>query len=1025
MTGMDSQQPPIVQNVTAVEGFAYGVIGADLHVFGNGGGPLYLLSEWRAEPQARAAWLRELPSRMLNARRAVVGFTGRDDELRQLHQWREDGGRLGVRWLHAPGGQGKTRLAAQFAAEAAEAGWKVVAAFHGPDADQPEPGSQDLRLHAAAGLLMIVDYADRWLLTNLTWLFKNAMLHQAGVPTRVLLIARTADAWPRVRAMLDGYQPDTSSQFLPGLAPESGERAEMFITSRDSFAVIYQLSGTLGIDPPGPLDGPGFGLTLAVHMAALVAVDARATGKRPPRDLAGLTVYLLDREQLHWARLYGDGAHTDETAAAYQTPPGAMYQVVFAAALTGTVPRSAALTLLHGFRLGSDTDRAVADHSACYPADDPDTALEPLYPDRLAEDLLALTLPGHQADYPAQPWAAATVDAVLARQDRIRAAQSWTPRAITFLAAAADRWPHLGPSHLYPLLRHDPRLAVDAGDAALTSIAGLADVDMAVLEAIESHLPYQRDVDIDTGIAALAQRLADHRLTATNDPAERARVYRDLAIRLQNAGLSERATRASQEAVDLYRSLAAADPGTFTAGLAASLMLLGRTEAGAASGGLAATREAADLYRGLARANPAAYKQELASSLSNLGSIQSIAGRRDDAFTITREAVDLYQELARANPVAFDAELGRPLTNLGTMLSDLGRRDEALAVTREAVELCRRLADANSSAHEPAFAVALTNLGRDLALSGRREEALAVTQQASDIYRRLATVNHAAFAPALGESLVNLTARMAEAGRPDTGLAAAREAVDLYRQLTKTDKAAHEPRLGESLVNLSMVLTHLGRLQDALTAVREAAKLFRQFAAADPTAYEPRLAASLTNLATLLTGTGQAGESLPVAREAVAISRRLVQANPAAFEPSLGKSLISLSTSLAELRQRDEALAVSHETIELYRRLAFRNQAAFEPDLAGALIAHAMIRLILGAELIEAFSSIRMSVSLLRGLAKALPGVFTTQLAAALGAAADLLDELRRPRDAQTLRQLTQTQRLDEAARFLQQTPQP
>lgn len=67
----------------------------------------------------------------------------------------------------------KSRLADQLAAESAAAGWRVVAAFHGPDADRPAPGSQDMRLTGAAGLLMIIDYADRWLLTNLTWLLKD------------------------------------------------------------------------------------------------------------------------------------------------------------------------------------------------------------------------------------------------------------------------------------------------------------------------------------------------------------------------------------------------------------------------------------------------------------------------------------------------------------------------------------------------------------------------------------------------------------------------------------------------------------------------------------------------------------------------------------------------------------------------------------------------------------------------------------------------------------------------------------
>jgi hypothetical protein len=37
-----------------------------------------------------------------------------------------------------------------------------------------------MRLHDAAGLWVIVDYADRWLLANLTWLLKNSVLHQPG-----------------------------------------------------------------------------------------------------------------------------------------------------------------------------------------------------------------------------------------------------------------------------------------------------------------------------------------------------------------------------------------------------------------------------------------------------------------------------------------------------------------------------------------------------------------------------------------------------------------------------------------------------------------------------------------------------------------------------------------------------------------------------------------------------------------------------------------------------------------------------
>lgn len=238
------------QVVRAESGFAYGAVNADIHVFGDGL-PLYLLENWRPAPETDASWLQEQPSRMLNSRFAVVGFTGRADELSQLRTWRESGPRLAARWLHGPGGQGKSRLAAQFAAESAAEGWKVVTATHGPGSVIPEPGSQDMRLDGFAGVLVIVDYADRWPPTHLTWLLSNAMLHQSAVPARVLLLARTVDPWPALRAGLINQQAGISTQFLEPLpSDESGRRAEMFEAARDSFATRYGVSTPAGIAPP-------------------------------------------------------------------------------------------------------------------------------------------------------------------------------------------------------------------------------------------------------------------------------------------------------------------------------------------------------------------------------------------------------------------------------------------------------------------------------------------------------------------------------------------------------------------------------------------------------------------------------------------------------------------------------------------------------------------------------------------------------------------------------------------------------
>ncbi|MCZ0992559.1 hypothetical protein O1L44_04690 [Streptomyces noursei] len=98
------------QVVRVENGFGYGVIGADLHVFPDRG-PVYLLSEYdpAAGPAGRdAGWLTAQPSRLLNARFQVVDFTGRDRERAGLAAWRDGAGpRLAATWLHGPGGSGQ------------------------------------------------------------------------------------------------------------------------------------------------------------------------------------------------------------------------------------------------------------------------------------------------------------------------------------------------------------------------------------------------------------------------------------------------------------------------------------------------------------------------------------------------------------------------------------------------------------------------------------------------------------------------------------------------------------------------------------------------------------------------------------------------------------------------------------------------------------------------------------------------------------------------------------------------------
>ncbi|MFI0779334.1 ATP-binding protein [Streptomyces sp. NPDC021212] len=471
------------------------MVGADLHVFPDRG-PVYLLTEHRsARPSPDDNWLTAQPSRLLNARFQVVDFTGRDRELSRLEAWRDRlGPRLSALWLHGPGGQGKSRLAAQFAARSAMAGWKIVDATHSAVTVLPPPASQDMRLESATGLLMIVDYADRWPPSHLAWLFSNALLHRQ-IPTRLLLLARSVKAWPAVRASLEHMQSDAVDLPLQPLTDQAGrsDRDRMFTVARDCFAAGYGVADAV-IGPPSSLHRPEFGLVLALHIAALATVDAHVHGDRPPEDMAHLSSYLLDRERKHWTQL-----HTNQYEGLdFRTSPSVMSRTVFTAALSGATTHPKGASLLSALHLDS-TDRVLADHAMCYPPTETGTVLEPLYPDRLAEDFLALALPGHSVTgYSAESWAPSTVEA-LTRRDANGEPPEHILRALTFLTAAAapGRWPHVS-THLRAILRADPTLAVTAGSAVLTALADI-DLDSGLLEAVEASFPEDRHTDLDNG----------------------------------------------------------------------------------------------------------------------------------------------------------------------------------------------------------------------------------------------------------------------------------------------------------------------------------------------------------------------------------------------------------------------------------------------------------------------------------------------------------------------------------------------
>ena len=154
------------------------------------------------------------------------------------------------------------------------------------------------------------------------------------------------------------------------------------------------------------------------------------------------------------------------------------------------------------------------------------------------------------------------------------------------------------------------------------------------------------------------------------------------------------ASRRSNDPTCSFRSLAAS-----LNNLANRLTDLGRREPA-----LEAAQEAVDLYRRLAAARPDVFMPDLAMSLNNLANMLSDLGRREAALEAAQEAVELYRQLAAARPDVFIPDLAMSLNNLASLLSDLGRREPALEAAQEAVGLYRQRAAARPDVFVPDLA---------------------------------------------------------------------------------------------------------------------------------------------------------------------------------------------------------------------------------------------------------------------------------------------------------------------------------
>lgn len=961
------------------------------------------------------------PAALLEADRAVVPFHGRDGLVEDLLGWCREPG-LGVRLLHGPGGQGKTRLALELTkrlesgSPAPEGGGFTVVWLAGEATAEEMATLAD----AAVPVLVVVDYAETRV-GQLTTLLKRVVGRRSPVPFRVLLLARTADDWwrpvRRVNSDMRDLLEDMQQTPLPALAPEPGDRAGAYRAAVESFARALALVPREGHRDWGKLakavtgaagdrlEAPGLDMALTLHMTALADLLDASLAPKAGTDAADRRAgqvegRLLDHESKYW-----------HSAATQYALPGRVDEETWndalaAAFLCGAEDLSQGEDLLSRISTmrGKDAEchHAVAGWiCSLYPPRD-GQAWGALRPDRLAEyfvgerllgnrrladDLLGGTTPGGSTSdsltwaqrvqlltvhtrAAAHPARRGMLDAQLTtlcvrRQDLL------VPPAVE-VATQVER-----PAPLVSALR----LVADAPGATHDELLRLAD-----------RLPRPTHT-LGPLAVHVAERLVEvHRRRADEDPAARpglALMLRRLSGRLGDMDRIQEAYEAASEAAHLYERLAKDDPATYQPHHAAVLHNLSvmAARSGRRKEALEPAKQSVRIYRRLVRGLPDTDESQnfLAHGLSALARAEGDLGNAQAAVEAIDKAVRIRRRrLAGAHDDEARADLATALNDQAVWGKEYGQIKKALKASEEAVSLYRQLADRRPDAFRTGLAQSLSTRSDCLGVAGRPKDALTAAQEALAIRRRLADERPDSYLADLALSLNTLAIDLADTGRPAEALPYAAEAVTVYRSLADREPSAYEHELANSLNTYAHKLHDTGQLPEAAAAAQEAVTRYRALATSEPDLFTADLAMSLMTLSSQFSAAGQTRKARETIEESVRLHRILTTRRPGAFEHELASSLNNLCLALNHEDRPQEALAAVDEAIGLHRR-AVAGPAAdrARPALATALL-NKVSCLTGTGRLEEAVPVAAQAVRLFRDLARREPDIHEPRYAAAL-----------------------------------------
>ena len=625
------------------------------------------------------------PLQLIKARTGIVPFTGRD-KLTGLTDWangqpgegRED---LAVAVVTGVGGSGKTRLAAELCSNLEKNGW--VAGFI-PKTTELSEAELAWLTRVESHLLLVLDYAEESRRTDLADLLRR--LRERGAPTRVVLTARSAGAW------LDDLLKD---DVLSGAMAQGLFRVELPRQAETSTKMAKRAAKRFAryLETPEPTDvgipenSRWTTLDFVFH-GWLIASEVDAAGLPSSRE--GLYEEILRREIEYWQDEAKRQAMATVSEATLRTSAAVLSligprTVSETADVLSRLPEWSEVELRKSY--AELLSKLLADPGEAYVLR-PDPVAEKLVVEVFVDDGETLDVPEELLDkvLPPDPLSDSRLHettcppAITRRAESYKAQSKHACEAITRCTSQGDapaaQLAHSALSCRQHLWISGLEAALKQGGPFVTALEDALKAGMNIPAAeIANSIPLGHSYLRGLAVTAMTR---DQEKNTT--PTERAAYMNNLSNRLSEVGDREGALEAVREAVEIYRGLAAGNPGAFNPDLAMSLNNLSNrlSEVGDREGALEASRKAIEIYRGLAAGNPGAFNPDLAMSLNNLSNRLSEVGDREGALEASRKAIEIYRGLAEKNAAAFEIDLVRALNTLARILTETGESGEAL-----------------------------------------------------------------------------------------------------------------------------------------------------------------------------------------------------------------------------------------------------------------------------------------------------------------------------------------------------------